>query len=202
MIFNLISKAKELFYNNKDSGLSADNTQDAIDELNNMLGQSLTYRGVISEEDWKTAKNGIWNAQVANDTYDIPQYSIIYKPVSHNFTGAFLVYGTGNNRSLYFFDIVVGKFVRLVRKDQLPVLKSKTVSGTTSQFGNTPASILNANQVFDKCQLTKPNGNHYLAPAYFNNQKVFSLHNAANTSRQALSNTAYEGTIWYWEFSS
>lgn len=37
MIFNLITKAKDLFYNNKTSGLSATNVQDAIDEINNSL---------------------------------------------------------------------------------------------------------------------------------------------------------------------
>lgn len=33
MIFNLIKRAKELFYNNSKSGLKATNVQDAIDEL-------------------------------------------------------------------------------------------------------------------------------------------------------------------------
>lgn len=37
MIWNLISKAKDLFYNNKTSGLSATNVQDAIDELDATL---------------------------------------------------------------------------------------------------------------------------------------------------------------------
>ena len=78
------------------------------------------------------------------------------------------------------------------------VLKSKTISGTTSAFGNTQ-QLLSTNQIFDRCLLTKPSSNHYVSPAYFNNQKVFSLYNAAQTSRQALSNTEFSGTIWYWE---
>ena len=34
MIFNILNKAKEIFYSNKTSGLKATDVQDAIDELN------------------------------------------------------------------------------------------------------------------------------------------------------------------------
>lgn len=46
MIFNLISKAKDLFYNNKKSGLSANNTQDAIDELSGEVDGKATKASV------------------------------------------------------------------------------------------------------------------------------------------------------------
>lgn len=37
MIFNLINKAKHIFFNNSNSGLEANNVQDAIDELKSNL---------------------------------------------------------------------------------------------------------------------------------------------------------------------
>lgn len=40
MIFNLIKRAKELFYNNSKSGLEATDVQGAIDEVNNKLTYS------------------------------------------------------------------------------------------------------------------------------------------------------------------
>lgn len=43
MILNLISKAKDLFYSNKNSGLSATNVQGAIDELSKTTSHSITW---------------------------------------------------------------------------------------------------------------------------------------------------------------
>ena len=107
--------------------------------------------------------------------------------------------------SRFFINVYAAKvwkgWEELTPKSSLPVLKSKAISGTTSQFGNTE-NLLGANQVYDKCQLTKPSQNHYLLPCYFNGQKVFSLYTAAQTSRQALASTEFEGTIWYWEFTT
>lgn len=45
MIFNFLSKAKELFFNNGKSGLAANNVQDAIDEVSTKLDGKLSTSG-------------------------------------------------------------------------------------------------------------------------------------------------------------
>lgn len=45
MIFNFLSKAKELFFNNGKSGLAANNVQDAIDEVDAKVGGKLSTSG-------------------------------------------------------------------------------------------------------------------------------------------------------------
>lgn len=70
MIWNLISKAKDLFYNNKTSGLSATDVQGAIDELD----------GVLDTRNVKTYTNPAQLGLTFDSTLDeifsaMPQYS-------------------------------------------------------------------------------------------------------------------------------
>lgn len=50
MILNLIAKAKDLFYNNASSGMSATNVQGAIDELNTDLTTLIDWEDVTLAE--------------------------------------------------------------------------------------------------------------------------------------------------------
>lgn len=69
----------------------------------------------IEGDDWAKAQFGVWNTKVTNDTYNIPGWSIIYKPSDDNFSGAFLVnYATGTQRGVYAWDNSASKFVKLV----------------------------------------------------------------------------------------
>lgn len=79
-------------------------------------------------------------------------------------------------------------------------LKSKTISGTTSAFGLI-SGFLEDNQIYVKCQMTTPSYNHYVAPTPFGGRQNFSLLHAATTSRDAIPNVAYSGTIWYLEIA-
>ena len=84
------------------------------------LDDALVWQGAISGDDWATAQLGVWITTTANDTYDIPGYSVIYKPRPTSFTGAFInCYANGTQRGIYAWDASESKFIRLPRMDEL-----------------------------------------------------------------------------------
>lgn len=79
MIFNLISKAKELFYSNKNSNLNASNVQDAIDELNNNLAQCLVMEKYVGTNCalYRVGNFVFLSINRNPNVKTLPQYSII-----------------------------------------------------------------------------------------------------------------------------
>ena len=76
-------------------------------------------------------------------------------------------------------------------------LLSKTVSGTTSNFGLASLGLSNKDIIVSS-SLTAPSSVHYFAKTTWNNQVI--LLNAASTSKDSIANTNYSGTIYYLHF--
>lgn len=79
MIFNLISKAKDLFINRKNTGVAADNVEDAISVLNSNLAKKVNVNhpnitGVLWNKDITTGNTQVINA--GGDTMIVGNTSI------------------------------------------------------------------------------------------------------------------------------
>lgn len=80
MIFNIIKRAKELFYNNSKSGLKATNVQDAIDEVNN------------NKKEWQfvgSASNGA--LVMIDEVYDKATEFYVVFTDDNNLNGEFII---------------------------------------------------------------------------------------------------------------
>lgn len=72
MIFNLINKAKHIFFNNLNTGLKATNVEDALYELNGTLGKTFISRDTETVEPDANlyVKSGIYRiGEIANAQY-------------------------------------------------------------------------------------------------------------------------------------
>ena len=85
MIFNLITKAKDLFYSNKNSGLNATNTQDAIDELNDNLTTIYPFDTIPTSGSVKGVTSGGIYKSIHDVSYINPSYSELAFPKNITF---------------------------------------------------------------------------------------------------------------------
>ncbi len=124
--------------------------EDGLAEELAKLDDALIWQGQISGDDWAIAQLGVWNTTTANETYGIPEYSVIYKPRPTSFLGAFLnCYSTGEQKGIYAWDASTSKFVRLPRMDELDTKVANNFTANRAVYANANGELAASDTITD-----------------------------------------------------